>query len=285
MRMQTLTQTFQKSRDPAVHRIDLECVQAGFSPPPADVHLKFLPSPAPGGRWTLLAHAAPGKPEILVHWLRLQPGIESIVIGPGLAPKMLRAKAAVLPPAWTRVASLTKVYHLDLGQDGTAAWFVEGTRGQVIALVKDLEAASTTASDQAPIRCRLVHGGLRRPAISRRQFEALSLAVALGYYEIPHRLDLRELASRTGLSLGSVSELLRRAEATILTHHVDSRLMAWPLTDDDALELPASASRVTDEASPVHGHTSRWGAPRPPTHTRSPARASVPVVPGVDQRS
>jgi predicted DNA binding protein len=72
-------------------------------------------------------------------------------------------------------------------------------------------------------------------AISRRQFEALSTAVAMGYYEIPHRIDLRALAKTTGVSLGSISELLRRAEATILTHYVDSNLMGWPLAEEDEL--------------------------------------------------
>jgi hypothetical protein len=57
----------------------------------------------------------------------------------------------------------------------------------------------------------------------------------MGYYEIPHRIDLRALAKATGVSLGSVSELLRRAEGAILTHYVDSNLMGWPLTDEDEL--------------------------------------------------
>ncbi|MFA5944017.1 MAG: helix-turn-helix domain-containing protein, partial [Candidatus Thermoplasmatota archaeon] len=89
--------------------------------------------------------------------------------------------------------------------------------------------------EHAEIRCRPVLGGVGTMAISRRQFEALSTAVAMGYYEIPHRIDLRALAKTTGVSLGSISELLRRAEATILTHYVDSNLMGWPLAEEDEL--------------------------------------------------
>ena len=57
----------------------------------------------------------------------------------------------------------------------------------------------------------------------------------MGYYEIPHRVDLRTLATAAGVSLGSVSELLRRAEASILTHYVDSSLVHWPADEEDEL--------------------------------------------------
>jgi hypothetical protein len=227
-----MTQTYLKGSTAAVHRIDLTCERTGFSTPPHDVHIKFLPSPAQEG-WTLLAHAAAGKTEALARWLKQYPGIDQVRIAPGLAPKLFRATVAALPPAWAKVASYAKVHHLDLGADGNAAWFVEGLRDQVWALVQQLDAAAAPLGP-TEVRCRPVTDpGL--PPISRRQLEALSTAVALGYYEIPHRIDLRQLAATTGVSLGSVSELLRRAEGAILTHYVDSRLMGWPSPDEDAL--------------------------------------------------
>jgi hypothetical protein len=233
---ESLSQTYLKGTTATVHRIDLPCEQAGFSTPPFDVHLKFLPSPANGGGWTLLAHAAAGKPELLARWVAGHPGIDQVRVAPGLAPKLFRASAATLPPTWAAVASYVKVHHLDLGADGQAAWFIEGVRDQVWALVQHLEATQQAAGLQkAQVSCRPVHGSPGAVLISRRQFEALSTAVAMGYYEIPHRIDLRKLASATGVSLGSVSELLRRAEASILTHYVDSSLMGWPLADEDEL--------------------------------------------------
>ncbi|MEA3136400.1 MAG: hypothetical protein QOJ26_1075 [Thermoplasmata archaeon] len=230
-----MTQTYLKGTAATVHRIDLPCDQTGFTTPPFDVHLKFLPSPATGEGWTLLAHAAAGKPDILARWLKLHPGIEQVRVAPGIAPKLFRASAAILPPAWATVASFAKVHHLDLSADGSAAWFIEGVRDQVWALVQHLEITTKPPLAANEVRCRPVQGdGLAAP-ISRRQFEALSTAVAMGYYEIPHRIDLRTLAARTGVSLGSVSELLRRAEGAILTHYVDSNLMGWPMTEDESL--------------------------------------------------
>ncbi len=229
-----MTQTYLKGQETAVHRIDLPCEQTGFTPPPCDVHLKFLPSPATGEGWTLLAHAAAGKPDSLARWLKPHPGIADIRIAPGIAPKLLRATAADLPPSWATVASFVKVHHLDLAPDGNAAWFIEGPREQVLGLVRHLESKGPKTLAPGEVRCRPVHIGQRNAAITRRQFEALSTAVALGYYEIPHRLDLRALAARTGLSLGSVSELLRRAEGAVLTHYIDSSLMGWAMPDEDA---------------------------------------------------
>lgn len=235
-----MTQTYLKGNAVAVHRLDLPCAQTGFTVPPFDVHLKFLPSPTDGRGWTLLAHAAPGKPTLLARWLTAQPGIEEVRVAPGLAPKLLRASAPNLPPTWGKIASFVVVHHLDLGADGQAAWFVEGAREQVLALVQEISRAPVTAADadtlkSGEVRCRPVTTNPGPIALSRRQFEALSTAVGMGYYEIPHRIDLRTLAKATGVSLGSVSELLRRAEATILTNYVDSNRMQWPLAAEDEL--------------------------------------------------
>lgn len=232
-----LTQTYQKGSTATVHRIDLSCEQTGFTRPPCAVHLKFLPSPAAGETWTLLAQAAAGRPDQLAPWLSPHPGITNVRVAPGLAPKLLRASITALPVQWASVASLVKVHHLNLAPDGNASWFIEGVRDQVLPLVRHLEAVAGAKPMRATeVRCRPVSVGGEAP-ITRRQFEALSTAVALGYYEIPHRLDLRALAARTGLSVGSVSELLRRAERAILTHHIDSSLMGWPKDAELAIPL------------------------------------------------
>ncbi len=236
-----MTQTYLRGTAPTVHRIDLPCERTGFSTPPFDVHIKFLP-PAAGEGWTLIAHAAAGKPDVLAVWLRPHPGIEQVRAAPGIAPKLLRAKAATLPPEWAKVASYAKVHHLDLSPDGSASWFIEGVRERILALVQHLELTPQTDPPGLGIRCRPVQGDGTEAPISRRQFEVLSSAVSLGYYEIPHRIDLRTLASRAGISLGSVSELLRRAEGAVLTHYVDSNLMHWP---------PAAGEDFTDPLRPI----------------------------------
>jgi hypothetical protein len=230
-----LTQTVLKAGGATAHRIDLPCEQTGFSTPPFDVHIKFLPS---GEGWTLLAHAAAGKPDLLARWLRHHPGFEEVHAAPGLAPKVLRAKTSSLPAAWATVASYAKVHHLDLSPDGHASWFVEGVRDRVWALVQCLESTPDPPLAAREVRWRPVHAGRSDAPISRRQFETLATAVALGYYEIPHRIDLRTLATRTSVSLASASELLRRAEGAVLTHYVDSSLLGWPALADEVAAAP-----------------------------------------------
>lgn len=220
-----MSQTFLKETGATTHRIDLTCEKTGFSVPPWDVRLKFLP--APDG-WTLLAHGAAGRMEGVARWLRPHPGIEEVCVASGIAPKVLRAKARRLPAAWETVAKHAKVHHLGLAPDGHASWFIEGLRHRIWALVELLEATPEPPLAPHEVRCRPVHAGRSDAPISRRQFETLAAAVALGYYEIPHRIDLRTLATKGGVSLGCVSELLRRAEGAVLTHYVDSSLLGWP---------------------------------------------------------
>lgn len=229
-----MAQTYLKGAVPTVHRIDLPCEQTGFlCPPPHDVHIKFLPNLPPLAGWTLLAHATAGRPDALARWLAEHPGIEDVRVEPGLAPKLLRATVARLPPTWETASSFARVHHLDLAADGQASWFIEGAKADILSFVEDLEARQGVPLKATEVRCRPVHERHRAP-ISRRQFEALSAAVAMGYYDIPHRIDLRALAAQSGISLGSLSELLRRAEAAVLTHYVDASLMGWPVSPKDA---------------------------------------------------
>jgi hypothetical protein len=211
--------------------------------PPCDVRLKALPAPE---GWTLLAHGAAGRMESVARWLRLHPGIKEVCVGPGIAPKVLRATAAHMPAAWEAVAQHATVHHLGLATDGYASWFVEGGRDRIWALLRHLETTPDAPLAATEIRCRPVHAGRSEAPISRRQFQTLATAVALGYYEIPHRVDLRTLATKGSVSLGCVSELLRRAEGAVLTHYVDSSLLGWPAR---AMETPANPFRSLDNLS------------------------------------
>lgn len=161
--MRDLTQTFLRGTAPTVHRIDLPCERTDFSVPPCDVHIKFLAPRSLGDNWTLWAHAAAGKPDVLARWLSPHSGIEHVRIGPGIAPKQLSAKATTLPPAWTAVTSFAKVLHLNLGADGHASWFVEGVRDQIWALVKHLDSSQATPSPATEVRCRPVYGSANAP--------------------------------------------------------------------------------------------------------------------------
>jgi hypothetical protein len=217
-------------------RVDLPCTVAGFSAPPCHVHLKFV---SIGGRKALLALTDPGKPAAVEDWLA-QYGPSAVHIAPGLTPKFLQADFVKLPDAWARLLSSVHVRHLELSPDGTASLFIEGPIDQIEDFVKAIKLGRPVA------RSRKTVPGSDRVKLSHRQLQALSNAVALGYFEIPHRLDLRALAKKMGMSHGALSELLRRAEALVITGYIDSLTEShWDGPLPKALKDPAAPSDRT----------------------------------------
>ncbi len=207
-------------KDPHVSkRLDLSCSTLGFSPPPCGVQIKFLPGQE--GRWTLVALTPPAQPPNVARWLE-DYGPASIQIASGLAPKVLHASFDELPKDWERMLEAVEVQFVELTPEGAASLFAHGTPDRIERFVETLEDNRPDQPDALEIRSREARMDTEDDALTSRQMEILSRAVALGYYEIPHNLTLRELADRLDLSVGTVSELLRRAEAKIITSHVDS---------------------------------------------------------------
>ncbi|UPW01517.1 helix-turn-helix domain-containing protein [Halorussus gelatinilyticus] len=75
---------------------------------------------------------------------------------------------------------------------------------------------------------RLARDGDPEPpgdGLTDRQHEALRTAYELGYFEIPRRTSLREVAEELGVSASSTSERLRRAQTEIIEKTVAT---TWP---------------------------------------------------------
>ncbi|HVM45584.1 MAG TPA: helix-turn-helix domain-containing protein, partial [Candidatus Thermoplasmatota archaeon] len=167
-----------------------------------------------GDHWIVVALSAPGKPAQVARWLRPHTQGE-INLDPGLSPKILRARFDALPAAWARMLEDVLVIFLELTPEGSASVFVEDSQERVDRFV-----ASLQIDEQ--VRQRQVEPSKERVKLTARQLEVLALAVALGYYETPHKLNLREIAQKLKISVGGVSELLRRGESLIITSYVDS---------------------------------------------------------------
>lgn len=212
-------------------RIDVTGTTLGFTAPPCPIHMKFFELPS---GWTMVGLTAPGKPSIAARWLEsFSP--TSITIAPGLSPKVLRATFDVLPAPWQRLFSSVVVHYLELTPDGSASLFVEDAPEKVHRFLAGLHLTQPEA------RSRPSHVGPLRVKLTARQLEILSLAVALGYYEVPHKLNLRSLASKVGLSVGAVSELLRRGEALIVTSYIDALSEAEWKDDRNQATSPGSS--------------------------------------------
>jgi hypothetical protein len=207
-----------------VRRLDLPCEAAGFERPPCHVQLRFMPVQ---DGWTLMVRTAPNKASAVAKWLQ-DARAARVTVAPGLAPRVVRADFEALPAPWQSLLSSLRVHHLGITPEGVASVFVEGTVEQVDALIESLHS-------QPGARCRPTILEPQPPKLTRRQIDALCTAVALGYYDIPHNLDLRTLAASMGISLGSVSELLRRGESAVIMNFVDSLASApWdPLEESE----------------------------------------------------
>jgi len=55
--------------------------------------------------------------------------------------------------------------------------------------------------------------------LTARQEEIVRMALDMGYFEFPKKIKLEELSERFGISAGTLSEILRRAEKNVLMHY------------------------------------------------------------------
>lgn len=55
--------------------------------------------------------------------------------------------------------------------------------------------------------------------LTTRQEQIVKFALEMGYFEFPKKIRLEELSERLGISAGTLSEILRRAEKNILTRY------------------------------------------------------------------
>jgi len=63
---------------------------------------------------------------------------------------------------------------------------------------------------------------MQKKQITSRQEDLVRIAFDLGYFEYPKRLNLEELSAKLGISIGTLSEILRRGEKHILSKYLDS---------------------------------------------------------------
>ena len=63
---------------------------------------------------------------------------------------------------------------------------------------------------------------MQKKQITSRQEDLVRIAFDLGYFEFPKRINLEELSGKLGISIGTLSEILRRGEKHILSKYFDS---------------------------------------------------------------
>lgn len=95
-------------------------------------------------------------------------------------------------------------------QSGIALWRMLSPRPQIAKLMEHLKEMGVRHS------LRQLREPKERPRLSPRQAEVFTLAVKHGYYELPRRITLTQLAERLQVSKSTLSAVLRTAERNLL---------------------------------------------------------------------
>jgi lambda repressor-like predicted transcriptional regulator len=148
-----------------------------------------------------------GKPAM--SWVE-RIGATSIVLEQGIAPRHLTARLHDLPASFARLFEGIDLDHLELHPAGVVSLFVRGKLGPDVR-----------GGMEGRDRQRTVNVQREQSRITRRQLETISVAASVGYYDVPRATNLRALAKKLAISPGTLSEVLRRGEAHIVTEFLD----------------------------------------------------------------
>lgn len=101
-------------------------------------------------------------------------------------------------------------------QNGVATWTFTGPQTKVRALLRSLEKATQGVRVEALRHGPFVQGS---SLLTPRQQEVLRRAMAEGYFDVPRRVSLTELAARLGIAISTLSVTLAVIEKKILEPH------------------------------------------------------------------
>lgn len=153
-------------------------------------------------------------PTIVERSIYANPNVMEVLLsaaGPGRRTFIVRS---VPPPYMPTVERFYVLRWLPITvREGIADWTILCPRAEWSAFIADLK----THVPRVDILAVGVHS-LRDPTgpLTRRQAQAYRQAVLDGYYAVPRRVSLSQLAQRLNCSKSTLSEVLARAEAKML---------------------------------------------------------------------
>lgn len=215
--------------DEVLVRLELTAGDLGADPPPSRCHVRAYKT---ASGWVVLLWAPDGPSDATRAWARAQIEAGEIAFGE-IGERTTALECEALPGEWRTLFSLFGADHLILEPDGRALTQISGHRdevGEFLVGLGDVEAESITVLPEADERVR---GDL----LTEHQERALGRAAALGYFEVPRRIQLGELSERLDMSTSALSELLRRAQGRLISAYLDDRLGGLEAVLD--LEEPA----------------------------------------------
>lgn len=200
-------------------RVQLEFTSRDLDtdPPPARCHIRGYKTTR---GWVLLLWAPDGPTDMILAWARAQTEGEEIDFGE-IGERTVALRCEALPEKWRMLFGSFDADHLILDPDGGARTRIEGPRNHVGGFLTEAGLETDTTS----VTIVDADDGERPDdLLTGRQNRALSRAAALGYFEIPRKIQLSELANQLDMSTSALSELLRRAQARLVTAYLENQL-------------------------------------------------------------
>ncbi|HLD75436.1 MAG TPA: helix-turn-helix domain-containing protein [Candidatus Norongarragalinales archaeon] len=116
-------------------------------------------------------------------------------------------------------------------QEGFEYWHVASWDKEVLSkfyadLLKNMDFLKMLSFGESPLKN--VYFPNVMPNLSPKQARAIELAFRLGYYHYPRKITLREMATRSGTSLSTFQENLRKAEIVLLPKIVEQFVESVP---------------------------------------------------------
>jgi predicted DNA binding protein len=101
-----------------------------------------------------------------------------------------------------------------------------GKEGRWKLLLNDAEALKTVSNSLAQrgisMTVKDVSHAFHDELLTERQKEIMGIAYRDGYFEFPRKNDLTEIAAELSIRPSTLSEILRRAEAKIVKHYIET---------------------------------------------------------------
>lgn len=197
--------------------LELSAQDLGTDPPPSRCHVRAYKTTA---GWVLLVWSPYGPNDAIKAWAKAQTSSDEIAFGE-VGERTTGFQCEALPPTWETLFGLFDIHHLIMDADGTTLTHLEGPREEIgeFLVGLDLEVSAKSVEMVPEVDERT-----REEILTEAQEHAIGRAAALGYFDVPRRIHLEDLADELGTSPSALSELLRRAQARLVSTYLDNEL-------------------------------------------------------------
>lgn len=205
------------SPGPTRVHVDLPPQCLDIEPPPSRCHVR---THGTRSGFVVTVWSRQGPHAAIEAWARSEWDLDTLGLGE-LGGRTSAFACEALPDPLSVLFEDLNADQLVLDADGTASTWLQAGRDELSAylggLPGDVHLDSVTEDPDRP------RGGRPR-FLTERQHVVTVQAAALGYFEVPRRIQLDDLAGELDTSRSALSELLRRAQASLVAAYLDGEL-------------------------------------------------------------